>query len=62
MLRYHRQERLLFIESATDCDDGNVSVSGSLMRAHPHLQLHTDLEDAHVYIFSHWVRHMYLLF
>lgn len=26
-----------------------------MLRSYPHLQMHTDLVDAHVYIFAHWV-------
>ena len=48
-------QRLLSLEAAADCDDGMVTVSQSLMRAYPHVTLRTDLVDAHVYIFAHWV-------
>ena len=37
--------RLLCLESATDCDGGVVSVSQSLLRAHPHLQARTRLRS-----------------
>lgn len=50
-----RKERLLYLEAAADCDDGKLGISASLLRAQPHLQVHTDLVDAHIYIFSHWV-------
>ena len=51
----HTRTRLLSLEAAADCDRGVVSVSQSMMRVFPNLELHTDLIDAHIYIFSHWV-------
>lgn len=48
-------QRLLSLEAAADCDNGVLSVSQSLLRAYPHVTLRTDLVDAHVYIFAHWV-------
>ena len=48
-------QRLLSLEAAADCDGGVVSVSQSLLRAYPHVTLRTDLVDAHVYFFAHWV-------
>lgn len=49
--------RILSLEAAADTvDSGVFTVSQSLMRAHPHVQMRTDLVDAHVYIFAHWVR------
>ena len=47
-------QRILSLEAAADCD-GVVSISQSLLRAYPHVQLRTDLVDAHVYIFAPWV-------
>ena len=47
--------RVLSLEAAADCDSGVASLSQSLLRAYPHVQLRTDLVDAHVYIFAHWV-------
>lgn len=47
-------QRILSLEAAADCD-GVVSISQSLLRSHPHVQLRTDLVDAHVYIFAPWV-------
>jgi len=49
-----RKQRLLYLESGADCDGGLITVSQSLLAAHPHLQVHTRLTDAHVYIFAHW--------
>ncbi|KAL1507917.1 hypothetical protein AB1Y20_007522 [Prymnesium parvum] len=49
------KRRLLYLEPSADCDKGTLGVSQSLLRKEPHLQIHTDLTDAHVYIFSHWV-------
>ena len=46
--------RVLSLEAAADCD-GVVSISQSLLRAYPHINLRTDLLDAHVYIFAPWV-------
>jgi len=50
-----RGQRLLSLEAAADCEGGAVSISQSLLRAYPHVTLRTDLVDAHVYIFAHWV-------
>ena len=47
-------QRVLSLEAAADCD-GVFTVSQSLLRASPHVQLRTDLLDAHIYIFSPWV-------
>ena len=50
-----RRQRLLSLESAADATDtGELSISQSLLRAQPHLQVHTNLLDAHLYIFAHW--------
>ena len=49
-----RRQRLLHVESAADCDAGVSSISQSLLQSYPHLQIHTDLSDMHVYIFAHW--------
>eukprot|EP00908_Phaeocystis_cordata_P012671 Transcript_23672.p2 GENE.Transcript_23672~~Transcript_23672.p2 ORF type:complete len:440 (-),score=222.48 Transcript_23672:35-1354(-) len=49
-----RRQRLLHMESAADCDAGVSSISQSLLQSYPHLQIHTDLSDVHVYIFAHW--------
>ena len=52
-----RGGRLLAIEAAADCSEHNaVPVSQSLLRSYPHVSLRTDLVDAHIYIFAHWVR------
>ena len=50
-----KRTRLLSLEAAADCDQGVVSVSQSMLGAYPKVELHTNLVDAHVYIFSHWV-------
>jgi len=50
-----RGQRLLSLEAAADCDGGVVSISQALLRNYPHVTLRTDLVDAHVYIFAHWV-------
>jgi translation initiation factor eIF-2B subunit gamma len=47
--------RLLSVEAAADCDHGILSLSRSLLRQYPHVTLRTDLVDAHVYLFAHWV-------
>lgn len=47
--------RILSMEAQADCDAGVATISQSLLRAHPHVQLRTDLIDAHVYLFAHWV-------
>ena len=49
-----KRQRLLHVESAADCDAGVSSISQSLLLSYPHLQIHTDLADMHVYIFAHW--------
>mmetsp|Transcript_43926 Transcript_43926/g.146365 ORF Transcript_43926/g.146365 Transcript_43926/m.146365 type:complete len:441 (+) Transcript_43926:68-1390(+) len=49
------RQRLLYLESAADCDGGVITVSESMLRAHPHLEVHSDLADPHVYLFAHWV-------
>lgn len=49
-----KRQRLLHVESAADCDAGVSSISQSLLQTYPHLQIHTDLSDMHVYIFAHW--------
>ena len=49
-----KRQRLLHVESAADCDAGVSSVSQALLHAYPHVQIHTDLSDVHVYIFAHW--------
>lgn len=49
------KRRLLYLEPSADCDKGTLGISQSLLRKEPHLRVHTDLTDAHVYIFSHWV-------
>jgi len=49
------RQRLLYLESAADCDAGVITVSESMLRAHPSLEVHSDFADAHVYIFAHWV-------
>ena len=50
-----KMQRLLYLEAAADCDKGVVGISTSMLRAHPHLKVHTNLVDAHVYVFSKWV-------
>lgn len=49
------KRRLLSLEPSADCDQGTLGISQSLLRKEPHLRVHTDLTDAHVYIFAHWV-------
>ncbi len=46
--------RLIYLESAADCDDDVLTVSESMLRSYPHLRIHSDLADAHVYIFARW--------
>jgi translation initiation factor eIF-2B subunit gamma len=49
-------QRILSLEAAADsADSGIVSISQSMLRKYPPVTLRTDLVDAHVYIFSHWV-------
>jgi len=50
-----KRQRLIHLENSADCDQGVITVSSSLLRLHPYLQVHTDLSDAHVYIFANWV-------
>jgi len=49
-----KRQRLLHVESAADCDAGVSSISHSLLQEYPHLDVHTDLSDVHVYILAHW--------
>ena len=49
------RQRLLHLESAADCDAGVITVSESMLRARPYVEVHSDFADAHVYIFAHWV-------
>jgi len=50
--------RLLLFQSQADVES-SLDVRKSLLRAHPNVELHTRLKDAHVYLFSQWV--VYLL-
>jgi len=49
-----KRQRLLHLEAAADCEQGLISVSQALLRAYPHVQVHTGLTDAHVYVLAHW--------
>lgn len=39
------RQRLLYLESAADCDGGVITVSESMLRAHPHLEAHSALAE-----------------
>jgi translation initiation factor eIF-2B subunit gamma len=44
--------RLVMFDNAADIEGDEVSVRMSLMRSHPCVDVHMDLLDAHIYIFS----------
>lgn len=46
--------RVVMIESAEDLE-GSLTIEKGLLKRVPSLAMHTDLSDAHCYIFSHWV-------
>ena len=48
------RERLIYLESAADCDGGVATISASMLRAYPHLKIHTGFMDAHIYILAKW--------
>ncbi len=46
--------RLCFLASAADIDE-NVTLRRSLLQEHPHINIQTNLLDAHFYILEKWV-------
>uniref|UniRef100_A0A7S0H794 Translation initiation factor eIF2B subunit gamma n=1 Tax=Amorphochlora amoebiformis TaxID=1561963 RepID=A0A7S0H794_9EUKA len=46
--------RVLVYTAKADVED-SLSVSKRLLQSHPRMTLHSQLDDAHIYIFSHWV-------
>eukprot|EP01116_Phalansterium_solitarium_P001063 TRINITY_DN10861_c0_g1_i2.p1 TRINITY_DN10861_c0_g1~~TRINITY_DN10861_c0_g1_i2.p1 ORF type:complete len:265 (-),score=84.23 TRINITY_DN10861_c0_g1_i2:126-890(-) len=48
------QRRVVYFTSSADLEDSLV-IHKSLLRSHPNLTIHTNLLDAHFYIFARWV-------
>lgn len=48
------EDRLLFLSAAADFDE-TLDVRLSLLKKFPHLMVQSDLMDAHLYVFSHWM-------
>jgi translation initiation factor eIF-2B subunit gamma len=50
-------KRVIFMSNKLDTEDRDdqLTVSKQLLRRAPSLTLHTDLLDAHFYVFAHWV-------
>ena len=51
------EKRVIFMSNKLDTEDrdDHLTVSKQLLRRTPSLTLHTDLLDAHAYVFAHWV-------
>lgn len=48
-----RHSRIAFMKTASQ--DTPIEISKSLLKREPEILIRTDLEDAHMYIFRHWV-------
>merc|ERR1711861_78832 len=48
------QQRLLFLASAAELEDV-MSIRSSMIRHCPNIRLHSNLQDANIYIFANWV-------
>jgi len=48
------EDRLLFLSAAADFDE-TLDVRFALLKKFPHLLVQSDLMDAHIYVFSHWM-------
>ena len=46
--------RLVFMTSEADCDE-DVTFMKSIFKLFPHVKVHSNLVDAHLYIFKKWV-------
>jgi len=49
-----KKERVLILTSSTDVGE-TFTVTKSLLKRYPHIKIFSGLQDAHFYIFSHWV-------
>lgn len=49
-----KHKRVVFMSSAADLED-NLVLPKSLLKQHCDLTINTNLVDAHIYIFAHWV-------
>jgi len=51
------QQRLLYLANANELND-DAAVRTSMMRHCPNIRVHSNLEDANIYIFANWVLEM----
>jgi len=49
-----KKNRLLFMGEGADFEE-NLSITKSTLKYFPNMTIHTNLIDAHMYIFSRWV-------